>query len=85
MLTETGPEQTQKGTADVDSDICRFFVPVRGKAAKRRRWREERAGFEEAPRFADAKRMETGEARRWSGLHLDVSSFDTSNVTLPSP
>ena len=37
-----------------------FFVPVRGKAAKRRRWRKKRAGFEEAPRVADAKRHETG-------------------------
>ena len=37
-----------------------FVGPVRGKAAKRRRWRKKRAGFEEAPRFADVKRPETG-------------------------
>ena len=43
-----------------DQRILQVAVPVRGKAAKRRQWRKKRAGFEEAPWFADAKRLETG-------------------------
>ena len=62
-----------------------LFVPVRGKAAKRRRWREKRAGFEEAPRFADAKRQETEKARRWSGLHLEPPCRRGGQAWLPSP
>lgn len=62
-----------------------LFVPVRGKAAKRRRWREKRAGFEEAPQFADAKRPETGNGAmvEWAAPLFKVR--DTWTNKLPSP
>ena len=62
---ETGNGATVERAASLQDQVLRrctdrVAVPVRGKAAKRRRWRKKRAGFEEASRFADAKRLETG-------------------------
>ena len=41
-------------------------LPRAGKSAKRRRWRMQRAGFEEAPRLADATVAGNRLARRWA-------------------
>ena len=41
-------------------------LPRAGKSAKRRRWRMQRAGFEEVPRLADATVAGNRLARRWA-------------------
>ena len=41
-------------------------LPRAGKSAKRRRWRMQRAGFEEVPRLADTTVAVSRLARRWA-------------------
>ena len=41
-------------------------LPRAGKSAKRRRWRMQRAGFEEVPRLADTTVAGNRLARRWA-------------------
>ena len=41
-------------------------LPRAGKSAKRRRWRMQRAGFEEVPRLADTTVAASRLARRWA-------------------
>ena len=41
-------------------------LPRAGKSAKRRRWRMQRAGFEEVPRLADTTVAANRLARRWA-------------------
>ena len=51
-------------------------LPRAGKSAKRRRWRMQRAGFEEVPRLADTTVAGNRLARRWAREPRPYARFE---------